>query len=1305
MAKNKKIVVAILCLFATLLIAVLCVVPSHISNDSFRQDLVSLYSKYDADSSNSKFTLKRLMIFDFDGNTYNAVDYAVDKKHDFAVLQFDTIGDAEKAYNNAVSDNHIVDVDSVSTLNTYEKGEMYPLGSNTVGATQFINNYQMGYDDVLVAVIDTGVMFDHDDLKGRFYNYGYDYSTDGCDNAQYDKNLQSNAFHATFISGIIANNTPDNVKIVPYKVVPFGSNVEYISGAISAIFHATDLGVDVINISFSSGAGDEAYKKAIKYATDRGVCVCVSAGNTGEEITQSYPAMTENAITVSALNSTCQRIATYSSYGDCIDFCAPGSKIYSSVPLANGRSGYESYSGTSFSTPYITALCANIKSMNNKLSYSDTYKILCDFSVDFGEYGFDDYYGNGVPNFSNIVYSNENYRLNLPQGRLAILNSTDYSRGGTGWSLFADKIVNVSFENSVNSVGSYELYGLSKANFEFNEPLISVGDYAFYGCENLNEITFDIDVKSIGKNAFNGVSNDFVINGYSNTPAEQYANLNNIKFNSYGCRHSFSMDIVEPIEGKEGYTIYTCTACGYSYIGEYVEPTVILDGYCGSDVYFELFNTGRLSLSGYGNMYSYINEKAPWADYASAIKTVSICDEVRSVSAFAFYGCNNIFEFNSSSPYFSIVDSSLYSANGKRLVMALPNKPYSMPNDVTDFSSDAFLNYNGKIEFNSKFRVEDSIVYDQNDNVIMALSSYDEECLVISSECDIKSYAFILTDYPLTVRASTVSNKIGDYAIGYSFDGIMVKDKTAFAGYSDTSIFDYCVNNGFDITALNEGVCGDNINWRFDAKSNELSLTGYGDMYSFKKLNFIPWYDYMPLIKSIVIDDKITSISNYSFGGASAVNSIVMPLSLNLSSTSSTWMGCSNVQQIRLTQGTGIMPNYTSSSVSYTPWYKSRNNLKSLIISPDVEYIGSYAFKNISVIKTLQLNNCIGVGSNAFNGCSNLKLFVNYSKQTEFGVSCFPKADIAFYAFDDSSTRDYCLSNSFDYISLGCDHSRAINAQSELPYCCYDTMVTYICADCENVLYTEYAVADKKGHYAKATVTNANNKPIENAEVYVNGRLSAKTNEYGRFVIGGLLCNNRYNIEVKKHGVTLSSTNVVPDKTNNQGNAIINYGDFVNDGVINAKDYAFGIQNGFDDLDLLNINTSNGYNMDMSVKYNIQDYPYAVSIYNEQNELVDYRRDFYAEINFGVDYKIIDYGFLYGKNMTPDFMVLSNVGSYNDEGYELKKAVLYGQSDINMITYGSSSKTGRVGARIYIVYSNGVDSFTYYSDVSSYSYD
>lgn len=1287
----------------------------------FQKQLVSLYQKYDTDLSGAadeKFALKRLIVSGYDGKSYGAIDVASDKRHGVALLQYKTAAQAENAYNKLTADGYTVDADCAVSLDAYETGQMNPKGSNAMGISDYVGNFAINSDDVLVAVLDTGVMLDHDELKGRMYNDGYDYTVDGNDNAEYDKSCESLYFHGTFVSAIVANNTMSNVKIVPFKVVPYGTKVETLSSCISAIYAATDMGADVINASFSSTLGQASYEKAVAYAVENGVCVCASAGNNGKLLTSTYPAMTTDVITVSALNSSLTNIASYSNFGSDIDFCAPGSGVTSAIPNTDGTSGYATYNGTSFSAPYISAVCANIKSMNSELSKEQVYNIMRDFSVDYGDEGLDSYYGYGMPNIASIKYDTDDYTLSLPRGELTVHGSVDYTDGTQPWYSFSSKIKQVNIDENVKSIGAYSFYNMAEANFKLNSPFNTVGDYAFYGCTGLKSITFDKNVKQIGNCAFGGLSSDFEISGYSNTCAQTYCRGEQIKFNSLGCNHDFLAVAYPPSSERDGYTQYTCSACGYTYNDKYVEPAVLLSGDCGEELKYTLDNFGTLSISGTGDMYDYKGVASPWYDYRGSVRTVVIDSGVTSVSPFAFYGCSKIYTYRYSGDNFKVVDKSLYTYDGKTLVCAALSAAgeYIMPEQVESISAAAFLNAESlSVVPNDNFSVNMSVIYDKNGNIAMALPSYKFAGITIESAVKLMPYAFLLTSYPQTARVYSSGVEFGHYSIGYSYsEKGFVKNDFVYYGDATANAYSYAVNNGFEAYPLNAGKCGENVNWHYDYETKTLSLSGQGATDTYSSPDAVPWYDYMSQIKAITIDDEITALSQYSFYNAKNATALTMPASMEAPVNQSVWYGCSALESITLTKGSGVMPDYDRNSnhqvYTYSPWYISRNSLQNFDICSDIVSIGAYAFRACSGLKTVTLNNCDGIGKYAFYDCVNIESFTNYSKQTVFSRNAIfvnsASSEIVpvVYCYNDSTTKDYIKNKNCSFSSLGCGHTRGYTENSTLPNCCYDVTVNYNCVDCNETIYSSFLAARTSGHYIKASLKSTASKAIYGAEVYVNGQLSAVTNQYGKFVIDEIKCCQSYNITIKKHGFVIANTTIAPYKNNLRGDLVIKYGDFIKDGVVNGKDFGFAHLNRFEDEKLLDYGYVENESLTIDRAYTNQGHPVVNDIYNEQSDSAANKREFYAHVSFGTEYTVTECGYLYGKNLDDDFMTVENVGKKGSGGYALRQYQFEPNGNTMVMTYGSSDSKGVVSARFYIKYTNGVKNYIYYSDISSYTY-
>lgn len=1314
MAKTRKLIalaMAVLVMLSALVIGSFCIS----SKNDFQKNLTSMYQKYDAGFDRSllekdEFAIARLVVADYNGKKYGEIEKAVFKKNGFAVLQFDSSSSAKNAYAKMKADGMTVDADGFATLDAYALGEMHPIGAEKIGTKAFSKKFSMSKENILVAVIDTGVMLDHPDLKNRFYSSGYDFSSDGYATASYDKKLETSIyFHGTFVSGIIANNTMNNVKIVPYKTVPFGANDCETSAILASMSSAIDLGVDVINLSIGTYSSRDVLNSLVKTATKNGICVCASSGNKGA-VVDSYPASFEDTITVGALNKNGDKIASYSCYGNTVDFVAIGSSVTSTMPTENGA-GYGTYSGTSFSAPYITALCADIKSMNKGLTKNEVYQILCDFSVDMGDEGKDIYYGNGVPSIANIVYTdNESYEYRLPQGELSVYGYKDFTEKNQPWRLFREKIKSVNI--TTNEVGAYSFYGMTNAGFN-DVKLNSVGSYAFYGCKKLSNQTFDIDVKKIGIGAFSNIRNDFTIYGYRNTPAESYALDDKITFSSLGCKHSYSREIIEPEVDREGYTLYTCLVCGNEYVGAYIPPEIIYSGKCGKDISYDLYNTGRLVIIGNGDMYSYENEQSPFYSFKDEITSVYIDGEVSSISPFAFAPCKFIKSFNSFTDTIKIIDSSVYSADSKTLFYAFSNE-YKMPEEVEYFNPSAFIN--SSIDVNNNFTIENDLVYDKNQNIVMAMPSYNESVLTIENYLTINEYAFILTSYPSSLRASSENLNIEKYGIGYTYKNGFVKDEFEYYGYDSTSGFEYATQNGFKANSLNSGVCGEDLYWHFDLENGKLRIYGTGAMNKYANQQLIPWYDYLDRIESIVVENEVESLSIYSFFNENNVKSITVPASLSVVNSQTIWFGCKHVENLEITLGDGEIPDYgtnvRASSYKYSPWYPSRDCIKSITICEDIERIGKFAFRGFNALTEITLNNCIEIADYAFYEASNLEKIINYNKSTLYGSSSFSKAgsNLTLYGYSDSTTKDIADAKGLGFVSVGCDHTRGYIATGERAVCCYDSNVEFKCVDCQEALYNEYIYSNGNGHYVKASVLTQKELPIENAKVYVDGNLSAITNKYGRFVIDEVKCEEKHLIEVKKHNILVASAYVDTNGSNRTGDLVVQYGNFVKDNVINAKDYAYALKNGIDDKEILDYGKLevNDSAFEINQKYSTQNPPTILSVYNEPSNEPnkEYRRSFLAEFNLGKDYIPVEAGFVYGKDMDDEFMCIENVGKKNAGGYELKKISGTEFTDSTYkFSYGSTAKTGKVGARFYIKYSNGVKEYITYSKVTTYFYE
>ena len=203
-------------------------------------------------------------------------------------------------------------------------------------------------EDVVVAIIDNGIDFDHPLFDGVFAGSGFDF----VDNDTLPAEDSGSLFgHGTFVAGIVIRIAPD-CKLLPLRAFDEDGwgNVFDIA---EAVYYAIDAEAQVLNMSFGFTTDNLILNEAIDAAFDANIAMAAAAGNDSSEVA-TYPAKYKGVITVSSLD-TLDVISDFSNYGDFIDICAPGEQIYSSLA---GYHEWGTWSGTSFSAPMASGVCA-----------------------------------------------------------------------------------------------------------------------------------------------------------------------------------------------------------------------------------------------------------------------------------------------------------------------------------------------------------------------------------------------------------------------------------------------------------------------------------------------------------------------------------------------------------------------------------------------------------------------------------------------------------------------------------------------------------------------------------------------------------------------------------------------------------------------------------------------------------------------------------------------------------------------------------------------------------------------------------
>ena len=290
---------------------------------------------------------------------------------------------------------------------------MWSAGSSTAGSIQVQavpgidigladawRLYDGGSRDVVVALVDTGIDYTHEDLAGRIWTNtdeipgnGIDDDGNGYVDDVYGWNFYSGTndvyvgtedAHGTHGAGTIAANAgngvgiagivqSDHVKVMAVKALGGSDGSGTTASIIQAIQYAEANGAQICNLSLGSSQNDPALYRTI--ASSKMLFV-VAAGNDGTDLetAPSYPASYEldNLIAVANIRYDGELDPT-SSYGAAsVDLAAPGSYILSTTP----GNTYSYMTGTSMAAPMVSAAAAMVYSAFPKATLADVKDIL-----------------------------------------------------------------------------------------------------------------------------------------------------------------------------------------------------------------------------------------------------------------------------------------------------------------------------------------------------------------------------------------------------------------------------------------------------------------------------------------------------------------------------------------------------------------------------------------------------------------------------------------------------------------------------------------------------------------------------------------------------------------------------------------------------------------------------------------------------------------------------------------------------------------------------------------------------------------
>ena len=259
--------------------------------------------------------------------------------------------------------------------------------------------------EIVVAVIDSGLDITHPDLKGKIWinkkecpgelqaELKEGKACHGFNFLKKNGDITDDTGHGTHVAGIIAAQKENSigvagvadsrVKIMPVKVLSNETRSFVYNGRVMTDIIADGIrfaiinGAHVINLSLGWPKLIETTKirKALQIAMQRNIPIVVASGNNNKNII-TYPCSTRGVICVGAYGNQ-GKVTEFSNYGGKVDLLGPGNFIVSTYPTHGVESrilrmkGYEAKKGTSQAAPFISAVAANLKLLNPKMTLNE----------------------------------------------------------------------------------------------------------------------------------------------------------------------------------------------------------------------------------------------------------------------------------------------------------------------------------------------------------------------------------------------------------------------------------------------------------------------------------------------------------------------------------------------------------------------------------------------------------------------------------------------------------------------------------------------------------------------------------------------------------------------------------------------------------------------------------------------------------------------------------------------------------------------------------------------------------------------
>ncbi len=360
---------------------------------------------------------------------------------------------------------------------------------------------------IIIAVVDTGVWYKHPDLEANIYinpdesgldNNGNDKQTNGIDDdgngfvddwlgwdfggednqSLGDNDPRPGHAHGTHVSGIAAA-VADNIegiagvsftsKIMPVKIAYDNQFSTSLVNSYKGLLYAATMGADIINCSWGSSGFSQSEQDIINQVVQLGCVIVAAAGNENSN-TAFYPAGYDGVLSVAAVYWDDTK-ATFSNYHHTVDVAAPGTSIYSTIPI----SSYTAWDGTSMASPVVAGIAAMAKKKRsdyNNLKLIELIKATAD-NIDSLNTNYKGSLGTGRVNAYKALTDNNPRSISIKNYKITDENDNDVYE--------ANEIIYINFtlKNYLNPINNIKITARNPNifNLELLTKVVDAGNF------------------------------------------------------------------------------------------------------------------------------------------------------------------------------------------------------------------------------------------------------------------------------------------------------------------------------------------------------------------------------------------------------------------------------------------------------------------------------------------------------------------------------------------------------------------------------------------------------------------------------------------------------------------------------------------------------------------------------------------------------------------------------------------------------------------------------------------------------------